>query len=59
MGAKTVAVVSLIDRGAHPDFGVCYLPLLTVKAPSWEPDMCSLCQTGRKIDSPGSRSLAK
>ncbi|MDR3135940.1 MAG: orotate phosphoribosyltransferase [Coriobacteriales bacterium] len=57
--AEVVSVVALIDRGSKPDFGYPYYPLLTLEAPSWSPQECKLCQNGKKLQSPGSRSLAK
>jgi orotate phosphoribosyltransferase len=58
-GALAVAVVSMVDRGKHPDFGCAYYPLITIDSPSWTPETCVLCQEGKKIDAPGSRDLAK
>lgn len=57
--AKPVAVVSMVDRGKQPDFGCAYYPLITINTPSWAPEDCNLCKEGVKIDSPGSRTLAK
>ena len=57
--AHPVAVVSLVDRGKDPDFGCSYYPLMTTKTPSWQPKDCQLCKLGQKIDTPGSRDLAK
>jgi len=57
--ARIAAVVSMVDRGKKPDFGSPYFPLITLETPSWQPESCTLCQTGQKITIPGSRSLAK
>jgi orotate phosphoribosyltransferase len=54
-GGEPTAVVSLIDRGANPDFGVPFYPLLKLETPSWPPEECQLCQDGIVIDTPGSR----
>jgi len=56
--AQVAAVVSLVDRGKSPDFSCPYFPLITIEAPSWEPNTCSLCLAGQKIMAPGSRELA-
>lgn len=58
-GGVPVAVVSLVDRGRRPDFGCPYYPLITLETPSWSAEDCQLCKDGKKIDTPGSRELAK
>lgn len=57
--AYPVAVVSMVDRGKKPDFGCPYYPLISIEAPSWQPDACELCKAGQPIASLGSRELAK
>ncbi|MDR1016970.1 MAG: orotate phosphoribosyltransferase [Coriobacteriales bacterium] len=56
-GGVVTCVCSLIDRGADPDFGADFFPLLRLRTPSWPADECKLCQEGIEIDSPGSRCL--
>ncbi|MDR0888278.1 MAG: orotate phosphoribosyltransferase [Coriobacteriales bacterium] len=58
-GANVAGVVSIIDRGANPDFGAPFYPLLRLKTPSWSPEECDLCSSGVPLDAPGSRHLAK
>jgi orotate phosphoribosyltransferase len=57
--AQVVAVLSLVDRGKKPDFASPYYPLVTLEAPAWQPEDCALCQSGKKLMTPGSRDLAK
>jgi len=54
---EVVGVVSMIDRADSICFDAPYYPLLRIKAPSWQPENCHLCQQGVEITSPGSRNL--
>jgi len=56
-GGVVVGVVSMIDRADSICFDAPYYPLLRIKAPSWQPEDCTLCAQGVKITSPGSRNL--
>jgi len=56
-GGVVVGVVSLIDRGGEKKFQADFWPLLKLQVESWEPDSCSLCESGVPVYSPGSRRL--
>ena len=58
-GAEAAGIVSLINRGEDPGFGLPYFPLLSIPTPSWSPEQCQLCQLGEEPQSPGSRRLGK
>jgi orotate phosphoribosyltransferase len=58
-GGEVSAVISLIDRGASPNFGAAYFPLLRLATPSWEAADCALCKQGVELYAPGSRNLKK
>jgi len=57
-GGVVAGVVSLIDRGGAKKFDADFWPLLKLEVESWEPDSCSLCESGVPVYSPGSRRLA-
>lgn len=57
-GGVVVGVVSLIDRGGEKKFQADFWPLLKLEVESWDPDSCSLCESGVPVYSPGSRRLA-
>lgn len=55
-GAKTTAVVSIIDRSSTtPAFDVPFYSLLKLDPITWEPHNCLLCQKGEALVKPGSR----
>jgi orotate phosphoribosyltransferase len=56
-GGEVVGVVSLIDRGGEKKFDADFWPLLALEVESWDPDSCSLCESGVPVHSPGSRRL--
>jgi len=56
-GGVVVGVVSLIDRGGEKKFQADFWPLLKLEVESWDPDSCSLCESGVPVYSPGSRRL--
>jgi len=57
-GAKVVGVTSLIDRsGGGIDFGVPFIPLITVEVNTYEPESCPLCREGIPLTKPGSREV--
>lgn len=57
-GAKVVGVTSLIDRsGGSVDFGVPFIPLITVEVNTYEPENCPLCKEGIPLTKPGSRAV--
>ena len=56
LGAKVVAVGSIVDRGLPPDaFSVPSRSLLSLDVPSWPESECPLCAAGTPLDTPGSR----
>jgi orotate phosphoribosyltransferase len=56
-GGAVVGVGSLIDRsGGAATFRVKRTALATVKATTWPPEDCPLCQSGSQAVKPGSRS---
>ncbi len=56
LGARVVAVGSIVDRGLPPEaFSVSSHSLLTVQVPSWAEEECPLCARGVPVDTPGSR----
>lgn len=59
VGAEVVACASVVDRSnGSVEFGVPYVPLLSMEVTSWEPDDCPLCASGQgKPYKPGSRAL--
>ncbi|OEG71835.1 orotate phosphoribosyltransferase [Candidatus Endomicrobiellum trichonymphae] len=55
-GAKTVAVVSIVDRSAGKiDFGVPKFSLLSLEVRSFKEDECPMCKAGSSSVKPGSR----
>ncbi|OEG69979.1 orotate phosphoribosyltransferase [Candidatus Endomicrobiellum trichonymphae] len=55
-GAKTVAVVSIVDRSAGKiDFGVPKFSLLSLEVRSFKEDECPMCKAGSSAVKPGSR----
>ncbi len=58
-GASVLAAGSIIDRsGGHVELGVPRLALATLKAITYPPENCPLCQQGNPVVKPGSRSGA-
>ena len=57
LGAEVVACASVVDRSnGKVEFGVPYVPLLSMEVTSWEPDECPLCKAGAEAPyKPGSR----
>ncbi len=56
LGARVVAVGSIVDRGLPPEaFALPSRSLLTVQVPSWTEEECPLCARGISLDTPGSR----
>ncbi|MCL2798629.1 MAG: orotate phosphoribosyltransferase [Firmicutes bacterium] len=57
LGAKTVAVGSIVDRSAGSvSFGAPFESLLSIEIASYEPDACPLCAEGKlPLYKPGSR----
>jgi len=58
-GALVVGVALLADRsgGRALDLGVPVEYLVSLDAPSWEPDACPLCRAGVPLEQRGSRAL--
>ena len=57
LGGAVVGVGSLIDRsGGAASFPVKRAALATVKATTWKPEECPLCQAGGQAVKPGSRA---
>ncbi|TYB32697.1 MAG: orotate phosphoribosyltransferase [Flexistipes sinusarabici] len=57
-GAKVVGVTSLVDRsGGGVDFGVPFIPLITVEVNTYKPEECPLCKEGIPLTKPGSREV--
>jgi orotate phosphoribosyltransferase len=54
-GGRTVAVGSIVNRGAEVDFGVPFVSLYKVEITNHEPDDCPMCKEGRPLVKPGSR----
>lgn len=60
LGARVVAVGSIVDRGLPPDaFPVPARSLLSLDVPSWPEAECPLCSRGVAIDTPGSRFASR
>lgn len=57
LGGEVIGVGLLVDRsGGKVNFGVRHEAVLTMDITSWEPDECILCQEGKPVIKPGSRS---
>lgn len=55
-----IGVAAIVDRsGGQIDFGVPYTSLLRIDVVNYKPEDCPLCQSGGKVQKPGSRSLIK
>lgn len=55
-GATVLAAGSIIDRsGGHVELGVPRAALATLKAITYPPENCPLCQQGSQVVKPGSR----
>lgn len=56
-GVVPMGVAALVDRaGKRLDFeGVRYESLMKLNIPTFEPEMCPLCQEGLPVEKPGSR----
>ncbi len=58
-GGRVVGIGAIVDRtGESPDFGVPYLALTTIAAPTYPPTDCPLCRQGLPLTKPGSRATA-
>lgn len=58
-GGNVVGVGSLVDRSnGTVDFGVKFVPIVTLDVKSYEPQECPLCKQGINLVKPGSRNLA-
>ncbi len=55
MGARVVALACIVQRGDFDHGGRPVVSLARVKADSYAPDECPLCERGAKVHSPGSR----
>lgn len=56
-GAVVEAVAAIVDRsGGTAEFGVPFIPLLTVDIETFSPEECPLCRAGQPITKPGSRN---
>ncbi len=54
-GAEPVAAAVIVDRsGGLFDLGLPLAALGTLDIPSWDPDDCELCASGRPLHKPGS-----
>jgi orotate phosphoribosyltransferase len=59
LGAKVVAVASIVDRGLPENaFPVPSRSLVSLNVPSWPEGDCPLCASGTPLDTPGSRFQA-
>jgi len=58
LGGTVAAVASIVDRsGGKVEFGVPFVPLLSVEVASYEPENCPLCKEGKiPLYKPGSRN---
>ena len=58
LGANVVACASVVDRSnGSVDFGVPYVPLLSMEVKSWNAEECPLCKAGGEPPyKPGSRT---
>ncbi|HCW92342.1 MAG TPA: orotate phosphoribosyltransferase, partial [Flexistipes sinusarabici] len=43
--------------GGDVDFGVPFIPLITVEVNTYEPEKCPLCNEGIPLTKPGSREI--
>ncbi len=59
VGAQVVACASVVDRSnGKVEFGVPYVPLLSMEVTSWEAGDCPLCKAGASAPyKPGSRGV--
>jgi orotate phosphoribosyltransferase len=58
-GAQVMAAVSVVNRsGGKATLDVPLHSLLSLSLPTYEPDVCPLCQQGLPIAKPGSRQIA-
>lgn len=55
LGARVLAVGSLVDRSAGVDLGVPRASLLELTVPTYAPESCPLCAQGGQPEKPGSR----
>jgi orotate phosphoribosyltransferase len=55
LGARVLAVGSLVDRGSGVDLGVPRASLLELTVPAYAPEACPLCAQGTRPEKPGSR----
>jgi len=58
-GAGVVGAAAIINRSGGPlPFDVPFHPLLEMSLPTYQPDVCPLCQVGVPVVKPGSRPTA-
>ena len=55
LGARVLAVGSLVDRSTGVDLGVPRASLLELTVPTYAPESCPLCAQGSRPEKPGSR----
>jgi orotate phosphoribosyltransferase len=56
-GAAVVAAGAIVNRGGgEPALGVPFHALATLSLPTYPPESCPLCATGRPVTKPGSRT---
>jgi len=57
-GATVVGAGAIIDRsGGSSSLDVPFRALVPLTLPTWEPDVCPLCQAGQPVTKPGSRQI--
>jgi orotate phosphoribosyltransferase len=59
LGARVIAVGSLVDRGGAADLGVPRTSLLSLEVPSYAAAQCPMCAEGSRPEKPGSRARAR
>jgi orotate phosphoribosyltransferase len=60
LGGEVLGVLAIVDRSPKaPDFNVPLRTLLRLNIPSFSPQACPLCQEGRPLVKPGSRTVPK
>jgi len=58
-GAGVVGVAAIVNRNGGPlPFDVPFHPLLEMSLPTYQPDVCPMCQQGVPVVKPGSRPMA-
>lgn len=57
-GAEVCGVFAIVDRsGGAIDFGVRFVPAVTLQVRTYTPAACPLCRRGVPLEKPGSRGL--